>query len=134
MNRRSFILCGIAAGTGGANLGASAAAADGGVAAGEPLLAAPSENSVAVSWSVSALATGGVEIGEKPRVLELPVRLRGLLVRRGLFLRAAFAGRAGLLTLCGRDGRFRRDRRLSGRFFRFFFLYLFFSHDTFYFS
>ena len=34
--------------------------------AGEPLLGAPSEGSVAVSWAVSTLATGEVEIGEKP--------------------------------------------------------------------
>ena len=34
--------------------------------AGEPFLAAPAEDSVAVSWAVSTLATGEVEIGEKP--------------------------------------------------------------------
>ena len=67
MNRRNFILCGVAAGAGGAGLCSSAAAAaEGGAVAGEPLLAAPSEGSVAVSWPVGTLATGGVEIGEKP--------------------------------------------------------------------
>ena len=33
---------------------------------GEPVLVAPSGTSVAVSWAVPALATGGVEISEKP--------------------------------------------------------------------
>ena len=46
------------------SLAAGASAAE--ASSGEPLLAAPSERAVAVSWAVPTLATGGVEIGEKP--------------------------------------------------------------------
>ena len=90
-----------------------------------------------------------VEVGERERIERLPVGLRGLrrlgrlfglrrllpggllgLAGAGLFGLGALAGRVRPFTLCGRDGRFRRDGRLSGRFLRFLFLCLFFRHHS----
>ena len=70
VTRRDFASVALMGAAGLAGSGRSAAAAvdarSTGTLAGEPLLAAPSESSVAVSWAVSTLATGGVEIGESP--------------------------------------------------------------------
>ena len=62
VTRRGFVASALGAAAGAAGGGAGAS----GALAGEPLLAAVSESSIAVSWAVSALATGGVEIGETP--------------------------------------------------------------------
>lgn len=78
MDRRRFLKGMGVAGAAGLVRGASAASwrdyevADGKYwlhhLAGEPLLAAVSETSVAVSWAVGRLATGGVEIADNPEM------------------------------------------------------------------
>ena len=78
MNRREFLKCAATAGAV-ATAGATSAkswrdfeVADGQYwfhdLSGEPLLAAVSETSVAVSWAVGCLATGGVEIADNPEM------------------------------------------------------------------
>ena len=79
MNRREFLKCASTLGAAAATANAASAktwrdfeVADGKYwfhdLSGEPLLAAVSETSVAVSWAVGRLATGGVEIADNPEM------------------------------------------------------------------
>ena len=108
--------------------GASAAEAS---SPGEPLLAAPAEDSVAVSWAVPCLATGGVEIGERADLSDARFVKCGSLPLAGLDDRSLTA-RIGGLSPATRyfyravtqeivsernphAARIRRGRRIEGR-------------------